>query len=704
MKVVLELQDQPSNVRRVTVRHDIVIGRGADCNLRLSAPQISRRHCFLRVGRDGVSVTDLDSSNGTYVDGQRLKSGIRQPLVNGSQLSVGPIRYLIHVRDEAVSNDVLKSSSSKEQKASSQQSSEPSTIVADSNAMLGNARAMNLALERAGAASDSHEVTSDFVGSPAVLQSPAADAARQRAAQFPQVDSRSEIVDLGRQLIAAEEQARDQKFVSPNTAGSPPVNPVAKDSAKVRPGQPAFKPPAPPVEDFDAPEDLSFFDDAAAQKTVTPLNRADEVEEVFDVAEVVEELPDENIEVVDDDVIEALDVAEVVDVAEIVEVVEEVYDVADSTNTGNVMSLDDDWDDPDDPRPVRKPKPTASQAPVKLSAAARSASNAATGASAASAKPASLKKNEAPANLKSAGKQTAAAAASVAPLVPPVVAAMAEADVVEVVDDEFEEILEVEEIVETADLVEVAEVVEVVDVLDEEPEVVEVHDFFSGAEPEIDFADAVASQTIEEPQAASVVADTSNEPSPAGAWADLASEDLMVDEPVLDASPAVPAENLSEDSMEKEFDSSWLDDQAEPAVAVVDESSDDIADWLSSEPAEPELEGVAESFDVVDAVGAVEPVSSVEIDDVEVVDVVDIEAVEEASPVADPDAVEVVESGEIEEAEGSWFSEEEVEPVDFLNTPDDGIVAVDDKELNFGEQSKSDDEIDPDLQNFLKGF
>jgi pSer/pThr/pTyr-binding forkhead associated (FHA) protein len=78
MKVVLELQEQLANVRRVTVRHDIVIGRGSDCNLRLSAPQMSRRHCFLRVGRDGVSVTDLDSSNGTYVDNKRIKPGASQ--------------------------------------------------------------------------------------------------------------------------------------------------------------------------------------------------------------------------------------------------------------------------------------------------------------------------------------------------------------------------------------------------------------------------------------------------------------------------------------------------------------------------------------------------------------------------------------------------------------------------------------------------
>ncbi len=230
MKVVLELQDQPSNVRRVTVRHDIVIGRGADCNLRLSAPQISRRHCFLRVGRDGVSVTDLDSSNGTFVDGERLKSGVRQPLQNGSQLSLGPIRFLIQVRDDAASNESKKSSASKEQKAAAKGKSEPSTIVADVDATLRNAQAMNLAVEQAGATADSREVTSDFVAGQSGA-SPA-DAAKKRAAQLPKFDSRAEIVDLGRQLIAAEEEAK-------NTTFNPPSKPAAPQKSSSVPPAPA---------------------------------------------------------------------------------------------------------------------------------------------------------------------------------------------------------------------------------------------------------------------------------------------------------------------------------------------------------------------------------------------------------------------------------------------------------------------------------
>jgi len=97
MRVVLELSDQSSNIRTVTVRHDIVIGRGADCNLRISAPQVSRRHCFLRIHDGRVTVTDLESCNGTWLDGEKTVPGKRYRLEDGMNLAVGPIRFTARV-------------------------------------------------------------------------------------------------------------------------------------------------------------------------------------------------------------------------------------------------------------------------------------------------------------------------------------------------------------------------------------------------------------------------------------------------------------------------------------------------------------------------------------------------------------------------------------------------------------------------------
>ena len=98
MKVVLELHQQSSNIRRVTVRHDIVIGRGSDCNLRISVQEVSRRHCFLRIDSNReVNITDLESSNGTWLNGQRTVPGKRYSVEDGMMLAIGPVQFMAHI-------------------------------------------------------------------------------------------------------------------------------------------------------------------------------------------------------------------------------------------------------------------------------------------------------------------------------------------------------------------------------------------------------------------------------------------------------------------------------------------------------------------------------------------------------------------------------------------------------------------------------
>lgn len=68
----------------------LVIGRGTDAALRISDPGISRRHAEIRVLGEGrqadLEVVDLDSSNGTLVDGRRVKHAL---LHEGSTIRIG---------------------------------------------------------------------------------------------------------------------------------------------------------------------------------------------------------------------------------------------------------------------------------------------------------------------------------------------------------------------------------------------------------------------------------------------------------------------------------------------------------------------------------------------------------------------------------------------------------------------------------------
>ena len=65
----------------------ITIGRDPACDMALSSPDVSRRHCRLQLVAGEVFVTDLRSTNGTYVDGKRIDDSTLLP--DGSILEIG---------------------------------------------------------------------------------------------------------------------------------------------------------------------------------------------------------------------------------------------------------------------------------------------------------------------------------------------------------------------------------------------------------------------------------------------------------------------------------------------------------------------------------------------------------------------------------------------------------------------------------------
>jgi pSer/pThr/pTyr-binding forkhead associated (FHA) protein len=56
---------------------------------------ISRMHAELRVDEEGVYVVDLESANGTILNGKRIQSQVPQPLGHGDILQLGRMRLQI---------------------------------------------------------------------------------------------------------------------------------------------------------------------------------------------------------------------------------------------------------------------------------------------------------------------------------------------------------------------------------------------------------------------------------------------------------------------------------------------------------------------------------------------------------------------------------------------------------------------------------
>jgi DNA-binding NtrC family response regulator len=74
---------------------EVVIGRGDNCDVRIQDDSVSRRHARLRLG-ERISIEDLGSSNGTVVEGQRLRPYEEVLVRVGTVFELGATTVVFH--------------------------------------------------------------------------------------------------------------------------------------------------------------------------------------------------------------------------------------------------------------------------------------------------------------------------------------------------------------------------------------------------------------------------------------------------------------------------------------------------------------------------------------------------------------------------------------------------------------------------------
>jgi pSer/pThr/pTyr-binding forkhead associated (FHA) protein len=73
-----------------------LIGRGAECDIFLGDVTVSRHHATVTASKEALTVEDLGSTNGTYVNGSRAEEA---SLTAGDELIIGKFHLIVSQGD-----------------------------------------------------------------------------------------------------------------------------------------------------------------------------------------------------------------------------------------------------------------------------------------------------------------------------------------------------------------------------------------------------------------------------------------------------------------------------------------------------------------------------------------------------------------------------------------------------------------------------
>lgn len=90
-EIQLEVTER-GRVRHVEAMCPLVVGRSTDAGLMIMDPEVSRRHALFESDGEAVFVSDLQSRNGTYVNGRQIGESIE--VRPGDRIDIGAARII----------------------------------------------------------------------------------------------------------------------------------------------------------------------------------------------------------------------------------------------------------------------------------------------------------------------------------------------------------------------------------------------------------------------------------------------------------------------------------------------------------------------------------------------------------------------------------------------------------------------------------
>lgn len=96
---LLIAQAGPLEGQRWKIESELLLGRDSDCDIVIPMRQVSRHHTRVYPGFDGALVEDLNSKNGTYVNGRLVREPMT--LTDGDELQISLAQHFIYLSSEA---------------------------------------------------------------------------------------------------------------------------------------------------------------------------------------------------------------------------------------------------------------------------------------------------------------------------------------------------------------------------------------------------------------------------------------------------------------------------------------------------------------------------------------------------------------------------------------------------------------------------
>ena len=77
----------------ISAETSVLVGRASDCDLQLQDTFVSSHHARLRATAEGLTIQDLGSTNGTFVNGAEIEGPLI--LVPGDEIAIGDAVFVV---------------------------------------------------------------------------------------------------------------------------------------------------------------------------------------------------------------------------------------------------------------------------------------------------------------------------------------------------------------------------------------------------------------------------------------------------------------------------------------------------------------------------------------------------------------------------------------------------------------------------------